>query len=88
MACGTPLVATVVGVLPEVVRDGETGLLVPPGEPRALAEAIRRLLIDPELRQRLAREGRRHAEVHHAPERWLDAVQRVYDEAAAARGLI
>src|SRR3954454_2122187 len=55
MACGVPLVATTGGALPEVVgNDNETGLLVPPGDPGALAVAIGRLLDDPALRNRLA----------------------------------
>jgi glycosyltransferase involved in cell wall biosynthesis len=59
MACGTPIVATTGGALPEVVgRDGETGLLVPPGDASALALAIGRLLDDDELRARLGAAGR------------------------------
>jgi glycosyltransferase involved in cell wall biosynthesis len=62
MACGTPLVATTGGAVPEVVgRDGETGLLVPPGDPSALATAIVRALDDPALRSRLAAAGRERA---------------------------
>jgi len=60
MACGVPLVATTGGALPEVVgREGETGLLVPPNDPGALAAAITRLLDAPELRARLGEAGRR-----------------------------
>ena len=55
LAVGTPVIATAVGGVPEVVRDGENGLLVPAGDPDALAGAIRRLLEDDELRGRLAR---------------------------------
>jgi glycosyltransferase involved in cell wall biosynthesis len=59
MACGTPLLATTGGALPEVVgEDGVTGLLVPPGDPGALAAAIVRLLDDADLRGRLGRAGR------------------------------
>ena len=53
LAVGTPVVATAVGGVAEVVRDGENGLLVPPGDPDALAEAIRRFAGDAELRRRL-----------------------------------
>jgi glycosyltransferase involved in cell wall biosynthesis len=53
LAAGTPVIATAVGGIPEVVRDGENGLLVPAGDPDALAEAIRRYFADPELRERL-----------------------------------
>jgi glycosyltransferase involved in cell wall biosynthesis len=54
LAVGSPVVATAVGGVPEVVRDGENGLLVPPNDPAALASAIRGLLEDDELRRRLA----------------------------------
>jgi glycosyltransferase involved in cell wall biosynthesis len=54
MANRTPLVATAVGGLPEMVRDGETGVLVPPRDPEALADAVGRLLIDREHRASLA----------------------------------
>jgi glycosyltransferase involved in cell wall biosynthesis len=59
MACGVPLVCTTGGALPEVVgRGGETGLLVPPNDPGALAAAIVRALDDARLRGRLAAAGR------------------------------
>jgi glycosyltransferase involved in cell wall biosynthesis len=54
LAVGTPVVATAVGGVPELVRDGENGLLVPVGDARALADAIRRLVGEPGLRERLA----------------------------------
>jgi glycosyltransferase involved in cell wall biosynthesis len=64
MACGVAVVATTGGALPEVVgRDGETGLLVPPDDPGALAAAIGRLLDDPGLRSRLGAAGR-HRVLH------------------------
>lgn len=49
MAAGLPVVATEVGGVPEVVSDGQTGLLVPPRQPKLLAQAIVRLLVDPDL---------------------------------------
>jgi glycosyltransferase involved in cell wall biosynthesis len=53
LAVGCPVIATAVGGVPEVVRDGENGLLVPPGDASALAGAIRRFFDDDELRRRL-----------------------------------
>lgn len=62
MSQGVPLVATSVGGLPEAVADGETGLVVPPRDPRALAAAFRRLRNDPALRVRLGDAGRRRVD--------------------------
>ena len=62
MALGTPCVSTDVTGIPEVLRDGETGLMVPQRDPAALADAIERLLADPELRVGLAGRARRLVE--------------------------
>ena len=59
MAAGVPVVATRLSGIPELVRDGETGLLVPERDPAALAEAMERLAMDPALGARLADEARR-----------------------------
>lgn len=62
MACGVPIVATTGGALPEVVgRDGDTGLLVAPGDPSALAAAIVRALDDSRIRARIGAAGRARA---------------------------
>jgi glycosyltransferase involved in cell wall biosynthesis len=61
MASGLPVVATTAGGMPEQVADGETGLLVPPGDPRSLAEAISRVLLDRTLARRLAATATEHA---------------------------
>ncbi|MGB7023151.1 MAG: glycosyltransferase family 4 protein, partial [Candidatus Acidiferrales bacterium] len=58
LAAGIPFIATAVDGTPEVVIDGETGLLVPPGDPAALAGAIGRLARQPELRRKFALAGR------------------------------
>ncbi len=62
MAHGKPIVATRVGAIPELVRDGVTGYLVDRGDSRAMAEAITRLIRDPALRARLGASGRAMAE--------------------------
>ena len=61
MACGLPVVSTALSGIPEIVADGETGYLVPPGDPAALAAAMRRLLEDYALAERLGRAGRERA---------------------------
>jgi glycosyltransferase involved in cell wall biosynthesis len=58
MAAGVPIVASEVGGLPELITHGETGLLVPPGDPEHLAESIARLLTDTALSAQLARNAR------------------------------
>jgi glycosyltransferase involved in cell wall biosynthesis len=67
LALGVPVVATNVGVLPEILRDGDSALLVAPESPSALAEALIRLLGDSALQERLARNGRRIADQHSWP---------------------
>ncbi len=57
-ACGVPLIASRAGGMPEIVRDGENGLLIPPGDVPALARALRTLLDDPGRRRALGRAGR------------------------------
>src|SRR5213593_2726304 len=63
-ACGLPVVAGNSGGIPDAVRDGETGILVPPEDPAALAAAICRLLTDRELATHLGQNGRRAVETH------------------------
>lgn len=58
MACGTPVIATHCGALPEVVEDGVTGLLVPPGDPQALREKIAFLLDRPDMARTMGAAGR------------------------------
>ena len=61
MACGTAVVGSRTGGIPEVVADGETGLLVPPGEPEPLAEALNALIRDPDRAAAMGRAGRKRA---------------------------
>ena len=61
MACGTAVVGSRTGGIPEVVADGETGLLVPPGEPEPLAEALNALLRDPDRAAAMGQAGRKRA---------------------------
>lgn len=68
MAAGLPVVASAVGGMPELVVDGETGLLVVPGDPQPLAAALSRLARDPLLRGRLGAAGRDRAARHHSLE--------------------
>ncbi|MFD7734724.1 glycosyltransferase family 4 protein [Kitasatospora phosalacinea] len=62
MACGTPVVGSAVGGIPDVIEDGVSGLLVPPGDTRALAAACTRVLTDGALADRLGAAGRERSE--------------------------
>ena len=65
MACGMPVVISAVGGIPEIVLDRETGFLVPPGDGRALLEAIEALLAEPAARSAMGAAGRQRADVHY-----------------------
>lgn len=80
MACEVPVIATTAGALPEVVVDGETGIMVPPRDPYALAKAIKRLLADEPLRIRLGKEGRKRIERFFRWERTAKETLEVYEE--------
>ena len=86
MACGVPQLATAVGGTPEAVRDGETGLLCPPGDPNALARGLVALLSDPKRRERMAKASRvRHAEAFTV-DRMVASTAAVYDAALPSQG--
>jgi glycosyltransferase involved in cell wall biosynthesis len=61
MATGLPVVSTVIGGIPEMVIDNETGFLVPAGDARALADAIEKVVVDPSLARRLGEKGHKRA---------------------------
>jgi glycosyltransferase involved in cell wall biosynthesis len=82
-AAGRPIVATAVGGTDEAIRCGQTGLLVPPANPRALADAIRRLLADPALAARLAHAAKAHALQEFSAEAMCQRTVAVYEEVLA-----
>jgi len=81
MACGCPVVATRIGAIPECVVDGVTGILVPPRDARAAADAILKLLDDEELRLRMGAAGRKRVEEHFSLERWVNETIALYEKA-------
>lgn len=85
MACALPVVATPVGSVPELVREGETGLFVPPENAEALAGAIHRLLSDKALAVRLGGAARAHIAAGFNQTQMLDAMEKVLHEAVASR---
>lgn len=84
MACGRPVVASDVGAISAAIRDGETGLLVPPGDARALARALERLWAHPGLRARLGEAARAGVEREYDLHRCTERLLRRLDEAYAA----
>ena len=83
MACQTPVVASAVGGILEVVEDGRTGLLVPPASPDDLAGAIRRVLDDRDLAQALGQAGRRRVEERFSWASVAERTEEVYADAVA-----
>ena len=88
MAAGLPIVATRVGGNPEVVIDGETGVLVEARQPIALAAAIGALLADPAARTRMGRHAREVAMRKFDIERLIDEYQAIYAEIGGNRGRV
>lgn len=84
MAAEKPVVATAIGGTDEAVVDGSTGLLIPAGNPAALAEAIRRVLGDPALARRFAEAGRQRVFAEFSAERMVLRVSELYEEILAA----
>jgi glycosyltransferase involved in cell wall biosynthesis len=84
MAASVPIVATAVGGIPEIVNNGETGVLVePPGQPKELAAAMATLVDDPALRRHLAAAGRGRYEAELTGEAWAQRLRAVYDSVLA-----
>lgn len=85
MASALPVVSTTVGAIPEAVANGVTGILVPPHDARALADALARLMGDESLRRRLGEAGRARAQERFGLDRMLDAMEEVFLEASRDR---
>lgn len=79
MAASTPVIASDVSAIPEIVRDGETGILVDPGDVEGFADAIEILLADPELAELLGETGRQRLESQFTESRMVSEVHDVYE---------
>jgi glycosyltransferase involved in cell wall biosynthesis len=80
MGLGKPLVASDAGGVPEIVIEGESGCLVPPGDHMAMARALRPLLRSAELRAAMGERGRRRVREHFSVERFAREMEAVYRE--------
>jgi glycosyltransferase involved in cell wall biosynthesis len=85
LAMETPVVTTRCGGPEEIVADGATGLLVPVKDPRAMADAIMRLLMDPEFARRLGVMGRKYVSEHFGVDRYVQSIQQVIQGAVVLR---
>jgi len=87
MACGAAVVATTAGAFPEFIEDGRTGILVRPGDPDALADAIKSLLNDPERCARMGAAASEHIRTNFTWERTARMTVDLYEEVLARDGL-
>jgi glycogen synthase len=85
---GRPVIASHTGGLPEIVREGETGLLVPPDDPPALADALARLITDPARMAAMGHEALLHAQRDFDFGRFVDAYENAYQAACTARRVV
>ncbi len=83
-AAGVPVVGARAGGIPEIVEDGETGLLAPPGDARALAKAIRRLATNPDAARAMGRRARARIEEHFSVDAMVEGNLAVYRQVARA----
>ena len=86
MACERPVVASAVGGIPEVVIPGKTGLLVPPADPRALADGLNRILGDRDMARAMGLAGRRRAVDHFSWSSIAAKTRRMYEELLMEKG--
>ncbi|MDD5403884.1 MAG: glycosyltransferase [Sulfuricella sp.] len=86
LGLGLPVVATAVGGVPELVKDGQTGLLVPAENPDAAAAALEHLARHPETARELARNGRAHALAHYSLQAMLDKTEQEYRAVLREKG--
>ena len=82
-ACGRPIITTDVPGCRDLVRSGTEGLVVPPGDPRALADALEKLALDPELRRRMGAAARARILAGYTEEQIADTVVRLYDKVSS-----
>jgi len=78
MACNVPIVASKIGGIPDVVKDGENGLLVPPRDSEALADAIIYLLKNKDIRERMGENGRKLVEEKYTWKKVAEETDKLY----------
>jgi glycosyltransferase involved in cell wall biosynthesis len=81
-----PVVATSISAIPELVQDGETGLLVPPGDPEKLARAVARLLTENRLREEIIRKARKRVRRYFDNRQHIQQLAAIYRSEISALG--
>ena len=81
MSQGVPVVASASGGIPEIIADGTDGLLVEPGNPEALARAIRHLVADREVRESIGSEAKKKIETQFGYEEFFKKISDIYESA-------
>ncbi len=85
MACGRPVICSAINAIPEVIEDGENGLLIRPGDPAGLADAMLRLLRDLELRERIGRRASEFIRRYHDVSVQQQSLEAIYSAASTAQ---
>jgi glycosyltransferase involved in cell wall biosynthesis len=86
MACGLPLVGSDAGGIPHLIRDGDNGFVVPMNDAAALEAALRRLLADPDLRQRMGERSYELAQQSLTEEQYRQCFRAMVDQTLASSG--
>ena len=84
MAHAVPVVTTATSSMPEIVRDGLDGILVPPAQPDRLAEALRTILTNPERAWQMGQQGRQRVADRFTIQRMLDELEALFERLAAS----
>lgn len=87
MTAELPIAASFVGGIPEMITPGETGVLFPPGDPKALAEAVIATLADYEKAVQMAKKGKTWIRREFTPEKYIQKIDALYQELLEAKGL-
>jgi len=88
MATGLPVVGTDLGGIPEVIEDGENGFLVSPGNSGQLAEALKKLIDDREMRKDMGYRGRKRFEEKFTLQRMIRQIEELYDYLLEKKGIV
>lgn len=86
MAAGVPVVASDIGGLREIIEDGISGILVPPGEPEKIAEAVIKILENDNFKDSLKENGKRRFETLYTPERYMGSLNAIYNDILKGNG--